>query len=330
MGETSNFSKFFLLLWKNWIIQKRHWVQTFFEIFIPVAFSALLILFRSILDPEVIDTPTTYSPLKPNDLFEFENKTRFNFDRNFTDFVAYWPQNSLLEQLVVDARDILLTTRTFDVVTPPDGIPLAQFLATNQSWVGIEFPESYAGLTALPNNLEFKLRFPSELRTTTAIVEFANWFTNRMFPAFAIPGPRNPDWASGGQPPGYYQEGFLPMQYALTRAFTMQKAGLLAQDVPDLLLQRFPYKEYLDDPLLIGLEAFIPLIIILSLLYTAINIVKYVAIEKEKQLKEAMKIMGLSNWLHWSAWFIKCYIFLFITASCMVLIFKVSEILRIL
>lgn len=35
-----------------------------------------------------------------------------------------------------------------------------------------------------------------------------------------------------------------------------------------------------------------------------------VALERESQLKETMRIMGLSNTLHWSAWFVTCFILL--------------------
>lgn len=36
-----------------------------------------------------------------------------------------------------------------------------------------------------------------------------------------------------------------------------------------------------------------------------------------------MKIMGLPGWLHWSAWFAKCFIFLLISVILMVILLKV-------
>lgn len=322
---TSNWEKFLLLLWKNWVIQSRHLVQTFFEIVIPVAFTALLILFRGLVDPENIDHPTYYRPLVTQNLDEFYNKTRL-VDVKMR--IAYSPTNPMLDALMSQSLDILQSSKDLRLDPVTDPANLEAHLVTNNIWVGVEFPESYQSRDDLPDNFEFSLRFPSELRTSGGFVEWSNWFTNRMFLPFNVPGPRNRDEASGGQPPGYYQEGFLPMQYALTKAYTQIKGNVAPTDVPDVWLNRFPYKEFLDDPLLIGLEAFIPLIIILSLIYTSVNIVKYVTVEKEKQLKEAMKIMGLSNWLHWTAWFIKCFIFYFITASLMVVIFKVSPYLH--
>lgn len=44
--------KFLLLMWKNWILQIRHPVQTILEIAAPVLFCALLVLIRSLVDPE--------------------------------------------------------------------------------------------------------------------------------------------------------------------------------------------------------------------------------------------------------------------------------------
>lgn len=53
----------------------------------------------------------------------------------------------------------------------------------------------------------------------------------------------------------------------------------------------------------------------IAFFYTAINTVKYITVEKERQLKETMKIMGLSSWLHWSAWFVKCILLLMVSIS---------------
>lgn len=37
-----------------------------------------------------------------------------------------------------------------------------------------------------------------------------------------------------------------------------------------------------------------------------------------------MKIMGLTNWLHWTAWFVKTFIFLFISCVIITVLFKIS------
>lgn len=48
-----------------------------------------------------------------------------------------------------------------------------------------------------------------------------------------------------------------------------------------------------------------------------------ITVEKERQLKESMKIMGLPGWLHWTAWFTKIMIFMVISITLMVALLKI-------
>lgn len=64
--------------------------------------------------------------------------------------------------------------------------------------------------------------------------------------------------------------------------------------------------------------------LLLSFNYSAINIIKSVTIEKERQIKEAMKIMGLPNWLHWIAWFLKAFVFLLISIILITILLTVA------
>lgn len=213
--------------------------------------------------------------------------------------IAYSPTNEILGKLISDSIPLMnssISIRTDSNTTAKD---LQRHITTNNIFVGVEFPDDWINISSLPKKFEFTLRFPYELRTNDdgPFVEFVNWFTDMLFPAFQVAGPRNRERNDGGLPPGYFREGFIPVQAAISRMYTQMMKGDEEEIIPDIYLHRFPYPAYLSDPLLIGLEAFIPLIIMISFLYTAINIVKYITVEKEKQLKEAMKIMGLSNWL---------------------------------
>lgn len=61
-----------------------------------------------------------------------------------------------------------------------------------------------------------------------------------------------------------------------------------------------------------------------SFVYPCINTVRFIAMEKEKQLKEAMKIMGLPNWLHWTGWFIKTMAYMTTSITLIVILLKVN------
>jgi len=66
------FQKFNLLLWKNYILQKRHKVQTVVELVTPIAFSAILVLIRFLINSTIIPEPTIYLPFNPE---QFEPNT---------------------------------------------------------------------------------------------------------------------------------------------------------------------------------------------------------------------------------------------------------------
>jgi len=55
-------------MWKNYLLQWRHPFQTLLEIAIPVLFSALLVLIRSLVEPDIFPNPMIYPSLPLNSL----------------------------------------------------------------------------------------------------------------------------------------------------------------------------------------------------------------------------------------------------------------------
>ncbi|XP_058064618.1 phospholipid-transporting ATPase ABCA3-like, partial [Anopheles bellator] len=121
-----------------------------------------------------------------------------------------------------------------------------------------------------------------------------------------------------GGSPSYYKEAFLAVQGAISRAIIARRTAGVS--LPAVQIQRYSYPPYYDDAIQAALQLVLALIIAISFLYTFVNTVKFITIEKETQLKEMMKMMGLSNWLHWSAWFVKCLILLTIASSLITLL----------
>lgn len=60
LEETSGWSRFKLLLWKNWVVQKRHKIQTLVEIALPVFFASLLVIIRDLAPSDVFQNATVY------------------------------------------------------------------------------------------------------------------------------------------------------------------------------------------------------------------------------------------------------------------------------
>ena len=161
-------------------------------------------------------------------------------------------------------------------------------------------------------------------------------------------------------PVGYYREGFLTLQHAVDRAIMRAynktaATTLLAQT--RVVLSRFPFPAFIYDVFILVIQSQLPLLLVLSFTYTSLNIIRAVVQEKERKLKvcvcsclcqvlnllnfylcvcvcpmfmrslvlqEYMRMMGLSNWLHWSAWFLVFFLFLSISIFFVTLLFCVK------
>lgn len=276
--QLNRWSKFKLLMWKNWLLVKRLKLQTTLEIVIPVIFSALLVLIRGLSDPDVFPEPFDYRALP------IVNET-WNRARDFDWAIAYSPQNTLLEGLLEEVQLAMNLTRI-------DAYPSAQELNArlaierNRPLVGIIFDESFsASTTELPKHLNYKMRFPGELRNvptfqTGANVLYNNWRTQFLYPPFAEGGPRNKNATNGGRPPSYYDEKFSSVQSLVSLAFIKAHLGNSGawetpeMSLPEIMIQRFSYPPATVDILLEVLKVFVSLIFFLSFLYPCINNVK--------------------------------------------------------
>ncbi|XP_039428799.1 phospholipid-transporting ATPase ABCA3-like [Culex pipiens pallens] len=306
---TSNWDKFVLLLWKNWIIQKRHYIQTFFEIVVPVLCCSILLLLRGLVDPGFVEKSTVFNPLST----DLPAGARIPAD--VLREVAFSPQNPLLERIVGRAAESLNVTYR----GMPNARSLESSLMDNDTLVGVEFDDSLASAATLPEKLTFALRFPGELRTSFSNV-FPNWETRLLMVPFS-PQLRFPYTDAGGYPE-YYNEDFLNVQTAISKSIIVEFNANV--ELPEVYINRYPYPPYYDDPILQAMEQLLSLIILLSFFYPCVVMVKHITMEKEKQLKEAMKIMGLPNWLHWSAWFVKNILLLIISISLITILICVT------
>uniref|UniRef100_H3AU42 ATP binding cassette subfamily A member 3 n=1 Tax=Latimeria chalumnae TaxID=7897 RepID=H3AU42_LATCH len=129
---------------------------------------------------------------------------------------------------------------------------------------------------------------------------------------------------------GYYREGFLAIQHAVDRAIIEYHGNATVVEQlkkVQVEMKRFPYPPYVNDLFIVAIQNQLPLLLMLSFTYTSLNIVRALVHEKEKKLKEYMRMMGLSNWLLWSAWFLMFFLFLMISVFFVTLLFcvKVSE-----
>ncbi|KAB0796441.1 hypothetical protein PPYR_10502 [Photinus pyralis] len=314
--------KFFLLMWKNFLLQWRHPRQTIVEIMAPVLFCSLLVVVRSLVHPE--PHPARFYSSFRNAMPILTNATTINS-------IAWSPDNPRLRKIMEGAVKAIckdedppcfLSLRSF-----PNSSSLQTYLSNDLNLVvtlaGVQFRDSLSGDVELPAKVDVTLRFPGELRSGISLGAkgFGQymWKTNLLFPLYQIAGPRGWDMNEGAEP-SYYYEGFLKLQQELSYAIIKHFKGNFDRSSVPVSMQRFPYPRWIHDMLLTALQTFIGLIIMLSFVYTCISTVKIITTEKEKQLKEAMKIMGLPNWLHWTAWFVKTFFIMLVTVILMVIL----------
>ncbi|XP_074552265.1 phospholipid-transporting ATPase ABCA3 [Halichoeres trimaculatus] len=316
--------QFRLLVWKNYLQQKRQILVTLVEILLPLLFSGILIVLRQKVPFKDYPNATIYES------YSVDTLPRMMYLQHLQ--LAYVPGNSSVVRQVAEyvrGSLFLSSVRGFETEEQFEDFvrndPLSgKILAA----VVFEHPFTHDD-EPLPAKVSYHLRFTftprnappkekSELNPNSDL----DWHTLSLFPLFQLPGPREQYDKEGGTP-GYYREGFLAVQHAVDRAIMMSynraAASPLLRQIR-VVLSRFPYPAFIYDVFILAIQNQMPLLLVLSFTYPSLNIVRAVVQEKERKLKEYMRMMGLSNWLHWSAWFLMFFLFLSISVFLVTLL----------
>ncbi|CAH2236791.1 jg8550 [Pararge aegeria aegeria] len=356
--------KFRLLMWKNFLQQWRHKGQTVVELLLPVATMALVLILREQIEPvrqESIRYPPipahtlnfsrtvfaglnithlsiAYSPksdvldsvvrsavvnLFAQNILDIYDMIKDQDDPELPDFPEIPPDIELNSTLIYEIAKELVRIKEYN-----SSAELIQVYRDKQSIreviAAVEFDDALLGAMELPTNLSYALRFPERPRLNSLFgLGGRTWRTDITFPFFELPGPRFPFSWEGGNDPGYVNEMFIALQHAISMELVSRITGENLRTFR-VNLQRYPHPSYVEDLAVEALIFIFPLFFMLSFSYTAVNIVRSVTLEKEQQLKETMKIMGLPTWLHWTAWFCKQFIYLFLTGALITIILKIN------
>nr|KAF6365701.1 hypothetical protein mPipKuh1_000030 [Pipistrellus kuhlii] len=322
-----------LLLWKNYTLQKRKILVTALELLLPLLFSGILIWLRLKIQSENVPKATIYpsQPIRELPLF-------FSFPPPGGAWeLAYIPSQSDAVKTVTETarRALVINLRARGFASEKDFEDYIKY--DNRSadvLAAVVFEHTFNHSTdPLPLAVKYHLRFSYTRRnymwTQTGslfVKETEGWHTTSLFPLFPNPGPREPASPDGGEP-GYIREGFLAVQHALDRAIMQYHTNASTHQLFEkltVIAKRFPYPPFISDPFLVAIQYQLPLLLMLSFIYTSLTIVRAVVQEKERKLKEYMRMMGLSSWLHWTAWFLLFFFFLLVAVSFMTLLFCVK------
>lgn len=123
--------------------------------------------------------------------------------------------------------------------------------------------------------------------------------------------------------PSYQNEGFLAIQNAIAKTLIILN-DKTSNPIPDIQVRRFPTPTYSRVGFTNYLPWLLPLFILVSINYMFMNTIRFIVMEKEKQLKETMRIMGLANWMHYLTWFIRTIIMLLISFLVITILLTVT------
>lgn len=101
----------------------------------------------------------------------------------------------------------------------------------------------------------------------------------------------------GTDKPGYVFYLYMSWESLVNRAIASSVLGAVAsapivKAMDSVVFNRFPYPAYVKDGFLYAIQFGLPLLLMLSFMYTALTITRNVVHEKERRLKESMKMMG--------------------------------------
>ncbi|GFS11780.1 ATP-binding cassette transporter sub-family A, partial [Elysia marginata] len=301
-----------LLLWKNWILQKRRICVTIFEVILPVFFAVLIVLIRLLVKTKDIPNPTTYST----------NSVAINASRfEPTTIVGYAPNTSetdIVMQFVLgmlENRTVFGSAVDFSIQGFSTEELALDFVSSNPKLMRhmVVFDSVSASSTSLPKNMDVSIRPYSGSD---------QWRTEFTYPFFQTNEPRKDDF------PEYRQSGFNFLQALVGEAlakYWLQKDG----GDPDSIhfgayLRRMPYPPYFDDPMIQVLQGNLPLFLVLSFILSVIINTKNLVFEKERKLKESMKLMGLRASVHWLSWFVTFAVYLVPALAIYALLFGLN------
>jgi ATP-binding cassette subfamily A (ABC1) protein 3 len=270
--------QFCLLFWKNWTLAKRSPIRTFFELVLPLLFILILVLLRALVIKDEHKSLIKYEQFTVNQLPIGLKGTDLSF--------AYGPNTSDVEDVMREVVSQLGFKNSSGFTAEKK---MVDFLLGENDVASKYLGGVYFHSTPNKANIVYKLRLSSRARNKKGKQKPSllkdpsnNWNTQLTFNVFQIPGPRNKNSSHGG-PPDYYDEGFLAIQHAVDMAILKYRG----EDTKSLKvkMQRFPYPDYIEDNFIIVIQQTLPQLLMLSLIFTALCIVRDIVHEKERKLK---------------------------------------------
>lgn len=292
--------KLCLVIWKNLVIRKRHWILTILEIVIPILLFIVAYIVRNDIGnlSSAREYPTSYGDIWTEEKLTGYNSMMYSGDSLF----LYAPDNDFTKKMVHEVTSRLKKHEKVAGFDSEDEL-IGYYEALNdtlQDVYALVFENVPA--TGSPDNFTYKIRLSRPFVQTSL-----------LFPEFQSNGP-------GYSGDGYLNSHFLSLQYLLDKAF-LSLSGIPWTSY-NLTLQEFPYPTYRSDDFVDIFSVLLPFCTVLSFVMLCPAILKRVVEEKQTGVKELMKMMGLKSWMLWLGWMINALLVNIVSVTIIVLLVK--------
>ncbi|KAI1307985.1 Phospholipid-transporting ATPase ABCA3 [Halotydeus destructor] len=309
------------LLWKCYIVRKRHPITLAFELLLPLALSLLVVgIMVAVLPDAPAGSPGPQEPVQPaywpatiypDPVYTFPGNIKRDLGGSFT--ILYAPDNTLTNQVV---------GRVVNIIT--DHVPAGSALITAVPFRDeTSMLEYYYNASRSSGDKKVLVAFHDTEGATDV-----NKLTRLSYSIHPLPH-TTPDVSTlfPHQTPrdrfyfndNYYstRSGFVTFQALINEAFLKLKAE--ARGIPSNLMSwnawKFPYPKYLKQTQATTLTAMISPLIIFGFIVTFPIIVKRIAEEKVNKSREMFRIMGMSDSVYWVTTFLSFFLIYIVQAA---------------
>ncbi|CAH8676235.1 unnamed protein product [Schistosoma rodhaini] len=274
---TGTCSNFVWVTKKNILLFWRSWFQAVFVIVVPLLLVSVLVFLRGRATREVVLQPLNWSSFRVDSGFYFSHK-----------YMAYAP-NDTLNLLIMNTVYMYTNLQPFGFKTEGEAVA---FFQSND----VRSKQTLGAVIFDPFSNYSVASYTIRLRSKS------DWSTRVLFPMFFKGGPRSKDIAAS--PPNYKEE-FLVLQYAIDRSLINIncKVNDSSQKLK-VVLQRMPFPPYIKDEFIIVIQKQLALMLILGFIFPTLYCTRLILIEKQRGMKEMLKLLRLRESTYWLSWLI--------------------------
>ncbi|XP_053381131.1 cholesterol transporter ABCA5-like [Mercenaria mercenaria] len=285
MTQAKFLGQFKALVWKNVLLKNRNKKQTFQEILMPIYFIAILAMIKSFVKPKTYPEINSFPVYSLND-----TKTLGSFGGK----ILVTPNTSHSHKVLDETTDILhsiLKNSVFNVLYFDNEDEAVQAYKMSPQNVAAGVILHYDS-TKSHTNLSYAIRVPY---SDIASSDPGNIYQDQS-------QCRNGNGLDGSNCAAatYIYTGFSAIQLAIDTALTRINFNNSNLYPPEINVQMMPKPGYIPDTSYIQILSSLYFIIAYSpfINFLTVNLVA----EKEKKIKEGMKMMGLRDAAFWLSW----------------------------